>query len=418
MASPTGYSRQEQIQGQIAGRTPGTVTATGGGTTGAPTGGGTASYRAGNPNPTYYDASGNQQTTGTAVQRPGALPGTGVAGRVPTPNAQVTGTATQRPPFDYAATQYAAQLQALLNRQTGQDTKRISDTNEITPWGSVEYTGTPGEDYTRWQRLNPILTSALNKYQQTQNLAADSAYRRLFNFGSPQLGGDNTEALEQASFDRANALMQPTIEREQRMLGRQVSQQGFDPGSLGALRASGAMDRRHGFQRNDLALAAMADGRRERDALFGQALAGRQQEHSELASMFGMGNIQQQGYQAPAQGQVAPVNFLGAQQQSEANKLAQQQLALQKSQGDRSFWGGIIGTGAAVGLGLLSDRRAKKDVKKVGNLYEYRYKGESSEAPKRVGVMAQEVEKIAPHAVTTGADGFKRVNYSALIRAV
>lgn len=77
------------------------------------------------------------------------------------------------------------------------------------------------------------------------------------------------------------------------------------------------------------------------------------------------------------------------------------------------------GMGAAGGalLGLLSDKRAKTDIKKVGKtddglgVYTYRYKGGQDT---HMGVMAQEVEKKVPEAVKTGPDGYKRVNYGLL----
>ncbi len=69
-----------------------------------------------------------------------------------------------------------------------------------------------------------------------------------------------------------------------------------------------------------------------------------------------------------------------------------------------------------------SDRRLKKDIKKVGKLdghalYEYRYKGEPMRAPKHLGVMAQEVEKSRPDAVSRGPDGMRRVDYGRLFSA-
>ena len=70
----------------------------------------------------------------------------------------------------------------------------------------------------------------------------------------------------------------------------------------------------------------------------------------------------------------------------------------------------------------LSDRRAKKDIVKVGkvddlNLYRYRYKGEDKSTPKHLGVMAQEVEKVKPEAVINGGK-FKLVDYGkALLEA-
>jgi hypothetical protein len=68
----------------------------------------------------------------------------------------------------------------------------------------------------------------------------------------------------------------------------------------------------------------------------------------------------------------------------------------------------------------LSDRRAKDDILPIGKLdsglpvYSYRYKG--SMLP-QIGVMAQDVEKVAPHAVHTDpASGLKRVDYAAVAR--
>lgn len=76
----------------------------------------------------------------------------------------------------------------------------------------------------------------------------------------------------------------------------------------------------------------------------------------------------------------------------------------------------------ALGLGLsaaslfkLSDERLKSNIVKVGelpngiNVYEYDKFGKRER-----GVMAQEVEKLFPDAVTTHSSGYKMVNYSML----
>jgi hypothetical protein len=63
------------------------------------------------------------------------------------------------------------------------------------------------------------------------------------------------------------------------------------------------------------------------------------------------------------------------------------------------------GAGDAAG-GIFSDKRMKKDIKQTGRdgvlglkTYEYRFKGESTDAPKRTGFMAQEVRQVMPEAV-------------------
>jgi hypothetical protein len=66
---------------------------------------------------------------------------------------------------------------------------------------------------------------------------------------------------------------------------------------------------------------------------------------------------------------------------------------------------------------LQSDIRLKEDVHRVGttvfglSLYQFRYRGKPETYE---GVMAQEVLKVMPDAVSVGADGFYRVNYDTL----
>jgi len=65
-------------------------------------------------------------------------------------------------------------------------------------------------------------------------------------------------------------------------------------------------------------------------------------------------------------------------------------------------------------LYALSDRRAKKEIKKIGKLdsglpvYQFKYKGGNN---LEMGVMAQDVEKVIPSAVIE-IDGVKHVDYS------
>jgi hypothetical protein len=111
----------------------------------------------------------------------------------------------------------------------------------------------------------------------------------------------------------------------------------------------------------------------------------------------------------PTQGQqIANVDYAGLVGQKYQNDLAAYQ---QNQAGIGSLLGGVGS------LFALSDKDTKKDIKKVGGLYEYRYKTDPKGSPKRIGVMAQEVEKIRPDAVARGFDGYRRVNYGALFNA-
>ena len=88
--------------------------------------------------------------------------------------------------------------------------------------------------------------------------------------------------------------------------------------------------------------------------------------------------------------------------QQSANPLGMALGGLQ-SLGSLFGSGGMFGaSGAFAGV---SDRRLKTDIQKVGRhptgipLYAYRYKGDPKSYPKALGPMAEDVAKIAPHAV-------------------
>jgi hypothetical protein len=113
--------------------------------------------------------------------------------------------------------------------------------------------------------------------------------------------------------------------------------------------------------------------------------------------------------------QQAMMGFYGLQSREASEAAARRQAEQQR---ERDFMGNIIQTGATAAiplLSLLSDRRAKRSVGRgepsarafleAIRPRTYRYKQESDAAPKRLGVMAQDVERGAPHAVRETSSG-------------
>ena len=91
------------------------------------------------------------------------------------------------------------------------------------------------------------------------------------------------------------------------------------------------------------------------------------------------------------------------------------QFGVQSSTTDQNMGiGGLLGAGMQM-IPFLSDRRAKEDIRRVGQtdgglpVYTYRYKGDNTY---QMGVMAQEVEAVNPDAVATLSNGLKAVYYS------
>lgn len=111
--------------------------------------------------------------------------------------------------------------------------------------------------------------------------------------------------------------------------------------------------------------------------------------------------------------QQGAINVLGYKEQQQA---AQGKAAASKTAGAGGFLGSALKIGGAI-AGIFSDRRLKENIRRVGkygefNLYLYNYIGDKTEC---LGVMADEVEKIVPEAVTIDAEtGFKKVDYAML----
>lgn len=108
----------------------------------------------------------------------------------------------------------------------------------------------------------------------------------------------------------------------------------------------------------------------------------------------------------------APV-FQAAGAQDQANMARYNAQAAQAG----NTMSGLFSMGAAA-LPLLSDRRAKENIRRIGRtdggllVYTYNYKGS---AVRQMGVMAQDVEKVDPSAVVEHSSGFKMVDYSKVM---
>lgn len=85
----------------------------------------------------------------------------------------------------------------------------------------------------------------------------------------------------------------------------------------------------------------------------------------------------------------------------------------------------IAGTAGNLGWTPFSDIRTKENIKQIGSManglgiYEYEYKKEFKDHPsaghgKFIGVMAHEVEKVIPEAVSIDLDGYKHIDYSKI----
>lgn len=156
--------------------------------------------------------------------------------------------------------------------------------------------------------------------------------------------------------------------------------------------------------------------------LYGQQAGLSQLPYSQLQSIAGM----IPGYSGTGQASSNPADIAGLYNNQYQSQLANYNAQQQSSNNSTS---GLFGLGAASLLApagtfsgitgaigsLFSDRRLKRDIKRVGTwpngltVYSYRYVWEK--VGRHIGFMSDEVRKKVPHAVVLDASGFDRVNY-------
>ena len=236
------------------------------------------------------------------------------------------------------------------------------------------------------------------------------------------------EKLEQATFERGKALLEPRFEEERERLEQRLVDQGLPRGGEAFTRELNRLQEGQGEQLTRLSLDAVSAGRQEQSRL--QALAsglrGQQfQEQTGLSALERQIRAQQFGEVGSIGGFATPftqisapgVDVAGITNQGFQNQLAQTQQANQARSERTSAFGSVLqGAGSLAGAAaIFSDRNLKENIEPIGtenghNIYKFSYKGKDT---KHIGVMAQEVEKIMPEAVTE-VDGFKAVNYDMI----
>lgn len=264
----------------------------------------------------------------------------------------------------------------------------------------------------------------------------------------------STNTATEAILSRLN----PELDRQQEALRTQLANQGIAQGSAAWNNAMGSF----GQQRNDAVTQAGLQGinlgMQQQGQTYNQQTQNRALAAALQAQQFGQSNTNRgNAFQEQAYARSLPLNELNALrsgsqvQMPEFGGYAQQattggadilgatQAGYQASLGaanaknaaaqqQASGLGGLAGAGLGYFLGgpmggllgsgiggLFSDRRLKKNIKKIGsagslNVYSYEY---IWGGPRQIGFMADEVQKVSPHAVKDFG-GLKVVDYEAI----
>jgi hypothetical protein len=328
---------------------------------------------------------------------------------------------------DYAG---AAAQTAQGNLDAARAAAASNRVNQITPYGSLDYSVTGADPYgnptwTAKTSLSEVGQQLLNN----QNAASlglggtiNSALGRVqetmgqgFNPNLPSTGFNPGQSYQDAYMQR----LAPQLEQNRDQLQQQLANKGIDIGSEAYDRAMQTQAQRE----NDLLAAATTQGfgvgSQANQQAFNQEMTKYNMPLNTLSALRSGSQVQNPTFVNSAQqATTAGPDLLGAagmQYNAQMGDFNAKQAAQQ------NFNQGLMGL-AGAGI-MASDIRMKENIIPMGSLpnglpfYQFEYKPEFKDIAGHgqfVGVMAQEVEMVRPEAVITTSEGYKMVNYGVL----
>lgn len=344
-----------------------------------------------------------------------------------------------------------AKVQGEQNRETALQQAGLNMIGQSTPYGALNYKqvgtwedGTPRYEAAttlspEMQRLFKTGTAVQGNIGQTALDMTDRLGSTVASVTTPtlrtDLGGDFSMDRQRVE-DALMARMQPNLDLDRSRIEQRLADQGIRIGS-GAWDT--AMDQ---FDRgvNDARLGAVINAGQEQTRMQGLALndanfannaaqtdftnrlTAQGTDLNNLMALAGGSQVQLPQFQQTPQTGVAPTQIAGVDAIGAANSMYGNELnawgASQQAQG--GMFGSLIGAGGTLGgAWILSDERAKENIREIGEthdgqpLYFYNYKGDPTP---RIGLMAQDVMEDKPEAVVP-MGAFLGVDYDRALEA-
>jgi len=265
-----------------------------------------------------------------------------------------------------------------------------------------------------------------NPWTQQQSMLANDAYNTQSRAG--QLGESYNTLQSQLGDYASGKYLDPMSNPQMRAMLTQVGDDAQN--RINAMYAGAGRDL-SGMNQQSVARGVT---QAQLPLLMDQYNRAQDQQMQAAQALYGAGSQtanQQQQLDQAALAQRAQGSQFGQQALDMRNQAANQIISLDQQQKampyeDASLLASLLFPAAGLGqtqsgsgtsktkMPLFSDERLKENVAEVGKLadgqkvYAYTYKGDDTP---QIGLMAQEVEKKTPDAVSTHASGFKMVNY-------
>ncbi len=343
--------------------------------------------------------------------------------------------------------------QTRSNQQTAAFNAAINRTNTYTPAGSSTFTQT-GQDasgapiYRQDVTLSPDAQALYEQQNRQSRQLGDVAGGMMSRVGDaysqpldtskvPKLyGADDLlgarQQTQDALYNRQAAYLDPQWQNREGALTTQLANQGVVEGSEAWRNARDQFSRERSFDYDRAREAAILAGQSEVPMLSDVASRNRGQSMQELYSERALPLNEFNALRSSSQVDLpqfqgaTPVNMAGTDVSGNMWNAYQARMDRYNAQqqGSNNIMSGLFGLGAAAlsnpAVMAFSDERLKENVEKVGrlpggpNLYEYEFKADPSDT-REVGVMAQEVERTQPSAVSRGPGGYRRVDYAQVL---
>lgn len=346
-----------------------------------------------------------------------------------------------------------ASAQAASDKETSWYNAMLQNMDQITPFGNLTYQNLGTKDAPKWQStitLSPdqqrILASqgrqdiALNQLGEQQIGRIGQAVSTPFSFGglTTQIPMEADIATQQQRAEEAYlSRLNPQFDRDEEALRTRLINQGIGQGSEAYVREMNSLGRARNDARQQAILAGQQYGQNAQNLALQRRLqeieeygAQRNAPLNEFIGLTSGSQIVNPQFSSGGNTGIGSFNMAGAMrdyysnQQAAANNRnsAATNLFGLGGQAVGNMFGGPVGgmAGSFLGAGigsLFSDERIKENIVPVGEenghkIYEFTYK----HIPEKrfVGVMAQDVFKVAPEAVGRTEDGIMFVNYDQI----
>jgi hypothetical protein len=335
-----------------------------------------------------------------------------------------------------SAEELAAQ-QTASNEQTATSQAMLNMVNTNTPYGSIRYSPQAGAYKDSKGRpmqfdANVTLAPEQQRLLDLENQAGiglgELGVRHLGQIGqglegpldfNGQFGGvpgmdGGRNALADALFSR----LEPQIERDRQRMDTQLANQGITAGSEAYTRAQGDMERNIADTRTSTMISADAEQSRQmqaRQQAISELLQQRSVPINEITALMSGSQVQMPGQVQTPQTAVGGTDVMGGtlgKYNADMAAYTGGQDRQAQMLGSLFQMGGALGSAAIMPKPMFSDRRVKRDVRRIGEacglpVYSFRYVWSPVE---HVGFMADEVARVMPAAVIERG-GLKMVDY-------